>query len=109
MTIVAIGALRHRVVLEEAVRTPDGGGGADETWQAIAELWASVRPIGGSERIAADATSGALTHDVVIRHRAGVVPAMRFRFGTRILEIAALRDVDERRRHLRCLCLERDL
>jgi SPP1 family predicted phage head-tail adaptor len=103
-----IGALRHRLVLQHAVRTADGGGGAAESWAAVAELWAAVRPISGDERVAADALAGQLTHEVWVRHRAGVAPAMRFLFGSRILDIRAVIDADGRGR-LKCLCRERDL
>lgn len=105
---VGIGALRERVVLEAASRTGDGGGGADVLWDAVAELWAAVRPISGEERLAADRVAGRVTHKVVIRHRDGVVPAMRFRQGARILDIVAVLDAGRRHR-LECLCEERNL
>ena len=86
-----IANLRERLTLEQPVRTPDGGGGAAVTWQTVTELWAYVRPISGDERLAHDQLSGRLTHEVWIRYRAGVLPAMRFTQGA-----AHLRD---RRRH----------
>jgi hypothetical protein len=59
--------MRHRVILQQIVRTSDGGGGASESWSTVAELWAAVRPIGGDERVAADALAGQLTHEVWVR------------------------------------------
>jgi len=109
VTAMPIGALRHRVVLQHAVRTADGGGGATETWSTVAELWAAVRPITGDERVAADALSGQLTHEVWVRHRAGVTPSMRFLIGSRILDIRAVIDADGCGRRLKCQCRERDL
>jgi SPP1 family predicted phage head-tail adaptor len=108
VTAMPIGALRHRLVLQHAVRTADGGGGGAESWATVAELWAAVRPISGDERVAADALAGQLTHEVCVRHRAGVAPAMRFLFGSRILDIRGVIDADGRGR-LKCLCRERDL
>lgn len=104
-----IGDMRHRVVLQQVVRTSDGGGGAAETWSTVAELWAAVRPISGDERVAADALSGQLTHEVWVRHRTGVTPSMRFLFGSRILDIRAVIDAEGRGYRLKCLCQERDL
>ena len=104
-----VGALRHRLDIEAVARTPDGGGGATETWMAVASVWAAIEPTSGREAVTAEAVAGAITHHVTLRHRAGLAPAMRFRHGSRILEIAAVLDADERGRHLRCLCLERDL
>ena len=103
------GALRHRVVLQQPVRSDDGGGGATQTWETVAELWAAVLPIGGEERLSADALTGRVTHAVWIRHRAGVTPAMRFQHAGRTLEIGAVIDAGGLRHRLQCLCLERDL
>jgi len=105
----AIGRLRHRLTLEAAARTPDGGGGAAETWTTVAEVWGQIRPTGGSEAFDADALAGRISHEITLRYRDGVTPAMRFAHGSRRFEIAAVIDVDERRRWLKCLCVERDL
>lgn len=109
MSRASIGTLRHRVTLESAARAADGGGGAVETWIPVAELWAMIRPLSGDERVAADGPAGTVSHEIVIRQRTGVVPAMRLRLGTRLFEIRAVMDVGERRRRLSCLCAERDL
>ncbi|KAB2910822.1 MAG: phage head closure protein [Hyphomicrobiaceae bacterium] len=108
MSPSSIGSLRDRVVLESASRASDGGGGATVTWGQVAELWASIRPVSGEERVRADGVAGRVTHKVLIRHRAGVVPAMRFRSGDRVLEIVAVLDAGRRSR-LACLCEERFL
>jgi len=104
-----IGRLRHRLILESANREPDGGGGASETWTTVAEVWAEITPTGGTEAVDADALAGRVSHEIVLRYRSGVVPAMRLRNSTRLFEIAAVIDVDERRHWLKCLCVERDL
>lgn len=104
-----IGALRHRVVLEDVSRTGDGGGGAIETWIPVAEVWAAIATMGGDERLEAEQLAGRLTHRVRCRFRGDVRPAMRFRHGTRLLEIVAITDQDERHRFLDCLCRETEL
>jgi SPP1 family predicted phage head-tail adaptor len=109
VTRPSIGDMRHRVILQQIVRTSDGGGGASESWSTVAELWAAIRPISGDERVVADAISGQLTHEVWVRHRAGVTPAMRFLFGSHILDIRAVIDAEGRGHRLKCLCQERDL
>ena len=103
-----IGSLSERFTLEQPVRTADGGGGASVTWQAVAELWARVRPVTGDERLVHDQLSARLTHEVWIRYRTGVAPAMRFRQGTRTYEIAAVLEA-KHRAWLKCLCEERTL
>lgn len=101
-----IGEMRERFVLEQSVRTADGGGGAAVTWDTVAEVWAAARPISGDERLRHDQLSGRITHEVWIRYRAGVLPAMRFRQDTRLYDIVAVLEV-ERRARLKCLCEER--
>jgi SPP1 family predicted phage head-tail adaptor len=103
------GDLRHRLTLQEVQRVGDGAGGATTSWSDVADVWAQLTPAGGSEGIEAGRLAGKRAYEIVLRYRDGVQPAMRFRFGTRILEILTVVDVGERRRWLRCLCEERDL
>lgn len=37
--------LNRRMVLEAAVRTPDGAGGVALSWTALGTLWAAVAPV----------------------------------------------------------------
>lgn len=104
-----IALLRHRLTVEAPQRSADGAGGAVETWTPIADIWASIRPLGGSEAMGADGMRGRITHEIWIRRRDIISPRVRFRQGARIFEIRAVLDVDERRRRFRCLCEERDL
>jgi SPP1 family predicted phage head-tail adaptor len=101
--------LRQRLTLEELQRTSDEGGGFTEIWVEVATLSAALRPTGGGKRVETGRLAGTITHEVVLRYRPGVVPAMRFRKAARILHILAVIDVEERRRWLKCLCEERDL
>ncbi len=109
MTSFSPSALRHRVTLEELAREADGGGGFTEAWTEVAELWAAIRPIDGSEAVEADRLAGRVTHEIALRYRGGVVPAMRFRMGARAFAILSVIDQDERGAWLRCLCEEREL
>ncbi|MGH6826423.1 phage head closure protein [Methyloceanibacter sp.] len=109
MTELRSSDLRHRLTLEELSRVADEGGGFSETWVTVATLSADLQPISGSETVEADRLAGTVTHEVVLRYRAGVVPAMRFRKGARIFLIIAVIDVEERRRWLKCWCEEREL
>ncbi|MDX2259412.1 MAG: phage head closure protein [Hyphomicrobiaceae bacterium] len=102
-----IGDLRQRLVLERPVLVSDGGGGASEDWQSVADVWAAIEPLTGSERLEADAIAGTVSHEVWLRWRAGVGSDMRLRLGERLFDIRAVIDEGERRRFLRCLCEER--
>ena len=104
-----IGALRHRLSLESATRTSDGGGGAVVTWSLIAQLWGDIAPATGAENVVAESINGHVSHVVHMRYRNDIAPAMRLRFGPRILEILAVFDSDGRGRFLQCRCLEKNL
>ncbi|MBC8048819.1 MAG: phage head closure protein [Chitinophagales bacterium] len=102
------GQMRRRVIIEAPERAGDGAGGFTETWASVATVWARVRARGGLERMRADRLASVVSHDITIRWRAGVLPTMRVRLGTRVFEIIATVE-DERRRVLICECEERDL
>lgn len=106
---LTIGELRHRLTLERPERAADGGGGADVSWTEVAEIYGAVEEMTGGEIVIADHISGKRQVIVSIRHRDDVAPAMRFRLGGRLLPIRAVIDPDGKRKHLRCLCEERDL
>ncbi len=102
-----IGRMRQRMTLQQAVRSPDGGGGATVTWNAVADVWAALSPLGGDERVEADALQGRASHEIWIRYRADAGPHMRFLYGTRVFDIRSVADVDEAHRFQRCLAEER--
>jgi SPP1 family predicted phage head-tail adaptor len=107
MSRVEIGTMRHRVVIEESVSAPDGGGGAIVTWTPVAEVWAAITPRAGRETAEADGLMGRVTHAITIRHRGDVTPRQRFRKGDRIFDITSVIDADEAHRFLTCLVEER--
>ncbi len=106
---VTIGDLRHRVQIETATRTADGGGGATIAWTLVAEVWAAIWTRTGDESFDLDRTAGRATHDIWIRFRGDVKPEMRVRFGSRIFDLRGAIDADDRGRWLRCPSVERDL
>ena len=105
---IHIGELRTRLMLEAPERAGDDGGGAAVTWTTVCELWARVRAVSGGESFALDRTAGTIGHEIVIRHRAGITPQMRFRSADRVFDIRAAFDPDGQRRWTRCLAEERD-
>ncbi len=107
MSWPAIGEMRHRVVIEEAVPDPDGGGGAVVAWGFVAEVWAAIRPLSGSESAEAQGLTGRITHEVIVRRRAGLGPHLRLKFDQRIFDIKSVIDIAEARRFQRCLVEER--
>jgi len=89
-----IGTLRRRIVLEAPTRSPDSGGGSAVTWGVVATLWADIRALSGTEQVVADSLQGRVSHEITIRKRMDVSPAMRLRYGARIFVIWAVLDRD---------------
>lgn len=86
-----IGALRHRVTLEEPVTSADGAGGRSVTWSAVATLWAAIEPVGAAEVTVADRLDGRVT----LRDRADIVGGMRLTMDGRIFRVLVAHDPDE--------------
>lgn len=101
------GDLRHRLRLEAPVRTPGDGGTAAITFTLVEEVAAAITDRAGREIVAADGVAGRVSHQIVIRQRPGVLPAMRFAGDGRVYEIKAVLDPDGRRQWLECLCEEK--
>jgi SPP1 family predicted phage head-tail adaptor len=100
------GQFTARLDLEAPLETGDGQGGVTTAWQVVATLWARIEPTGMDASELGGQDRAIVTHRIWIRYRDGVVPAMRFRKGSRSFTLSALRDPDETRRWLLCLCEE---
>lgn len=103
------GSMRRRLSLQEPQRLADAGGGAQESWTTVAMMWGEVRPTIGHEGASEHQVQGRISHEVLIRSRPGVLPAMRFLEGGRVYEINSVLEVEGKRRLLKCLCEERKL
>ncbi|GLK69902.1 head-tail adaptor protein [Ancylobacter dichloromethanicus] len=101
----AIGALRHRLVQETPVTTPDGLGGASVSFIAVDALWGAVETRGTPAEIA-DRPGALLAHTVTVRAPATVQPGDRLRCGARRFLVEAVSDPDGRGRYLVCDCRE---
>lgn len=101
-----IGAMRHRVTIEEPVRAGDAGGGADISWQSVATVWAEMQPKSGREIFESDQLGGRVTHDVRIRYRDGVTPKMRVFHAGRVFDIRYVSNAGERKEWLLLACEE---
>ena len=104
---VAIGDLRHRVTLQALALTGDGGGGFEESWSDLAEIWADVRPVAGTEIALGEQRQHRVTHDVTIRYRVGVQPSQRVIHDSRALYILGIVNPGERNAFLTLRCEER--
>lgn len=89
--------LKHRLTLQQEVRTDDGQGGYTRGWQDVADLWAEITPLQGSrnEMLTAGQLQASMLLRVLLRYRAGVAADMRLAFGSRILNIRSVINIGE--------------
>ena len=104
--IIDPGALNARLVLEQPVETPDGQGGVERSFAALASLWACIEPVVARANEAAGTLPVTVTHRIWLRRRGDLSGAMRFRKGARLFVIRAFRDPDETARYTLCDCEE---
>lgn len=101
------GALRSRAALESRTDTPDGAGGGTAQWTTLAMLWVNLKPQRATDAYPSQGLRQTVTHTITLRYRTDITNAMRFRIGTRVFDINAVHDPDERRVRLQCACEER--
>lgn len=87
--MTTIGELRHRISFQSLTRTPDGLGGATESWATVVTVWASIEPA-GKERNFAQRIEDVYTHKIRIRKRTDITATMRVLFGSRIFQVKAI-------------------
>jgi SPP1 family predicted phage head-tail adaptor len=88
------GALKHRLVLEEPLESPDGAGGVRRSYATVTTLWAAVTPVSARGNVVADDVGANVTHRIIIRSGSDVSTRHRLREGARIFRILALQDQD---------------
>lgn len=95
---LAAGRLRHRITIESQSTVSDGQGGNTATWGTLATVWAAISATGGREFQAARQSRPTLSHEITMRHRSDVTPAMRVKLSaSRVFGIVAVIDPDETR------------
>jgi SPP1 family predicted phage head-tail adaptor len=103
------GKLRHKIALQSRSTSLSGEGIPVETWTDVAgasSVPASLEPLKGHEYFQAAAVAAENTIPVTIRYRPGVTAALRILYGTRILNIRNVVDVEERHIKLILMCEE---
>lgn len=103
--------LNRRLRLDTRTRLPDGAGGYSESWTALGTLWAALQAAGGARTGAAPVASRSQRLRAILRalpmgHPLRPHPGQRLVEGTRVFQILAVIEDDNRGRYLRCDLLE---
>jgi len=110
------GRLRHLVELQR--NTPVASNKLNEptdNWQTLASVHAGVEPISGREFFAAHQVQSDVSHRITVRFYPGLTPKDRVAWVnrplggvtvTRIFDIKAILDRDEKHREMQLMCVE---
>jgi len=101
-TFIDAGLLKHRVMLEQVIETPDGFGGMIVTWSEVAAIWVGIDSVRAAMRHLAQQSSETVTHRITLRYRKDIASGWRFKKGERIFKIITVHDPDETGRYMVC-------
>jgi len=101
-----IGRMRRRVTIQSPQKTEDGMGGHTISWSDVAEVWAEIEPLRGTEYFYAHQIKNEVSHRVRIRFRSDITEEMRIKLGDRVFNIESILDIEEAHRFLEILCIE---
>ena len=85
-----VGYLRDRVKIEKYSEQINSYGENIPVWSLFAEVFAEVRTVTGREFLQADKVSADVSHVIIIRYLADVIPAMRIVWNDRIFNISGV-------------------
>ena len=103
------GSLRHRIILQSPTGSRDAVGERTTTWTDVATVFASVNPLSVRELLAAGQTQSEVSHRVRLRYSSALAAldaSWRILFGSRVLVIQGVRNIDEQKREFELMCSE---
>jgi len=111
MKATPVSRMRDQVTVQSPVRTQDSYGQAVITgWTDVATVWANVEPIAGRETFYGGAVRADVTHGVLMRYYAGLLPSWRLAWSnlgtTKYLNVESALDVESRGREHALQCKE---
>jgi len=103
---IKAGKLDCRVLIETPTDTQDARGGATLTWATLATVWARVYERRAAEGTETDQTQAVRSIDVEIRKLAGLTHKCRVTYDSRVWQIDAITNSEERNKGHMLLCTE---
>ena len=94
------GNLRHRITIQQQVKSQNAIKEWVTSWEDWATVWASIEPAAGSQYYEAKQLDSKVDGKIRIRYRMGVKPTMRVLYGNRVLSIVSVIQPQENKREL---------
>jgi len=98
--------LRREIIIQQQVTTRDTHGQATQSWTTFATVQGAVEPLQGREFFAADQTNAETSVRIRIRYLSGITQAMRVSFNSKLYNIEAIINPQEKDRELQLMCSE---
>ena len=92
------GALRHQIIVQREINTPDAAGGNSLAWQNVSTIRAYIKPVSGSERLHSQRLEARTSHRIFIRYRTDIRTDDRIVYQNRPMQIRALINLEEMNR-----------
>jgi SPP1 family predicted phage head-tail adaptor len=105
-----IGKMRHRLTLQEKIRTADGGGGFLHSWENITAqpvVYAAIETLPLREAMAFRQVSARATHKIHLHYRQDITTEMRLISDTKVYHILSVADPGETQTYLEILAESR--
>lgn len=91
------GELRHRVTIEEPVKTQNATTGEVViTWLSVGTVWADVRPLRGTEEFVAQQIKAGLDTRIKLRYRDDITPMMTINHAGRRFDLQPPTEIGNR-------------
>jgi SPP1 family predicted phage head-tail adaptor len=92
---VRIGALRHRITVQNKSASSDGMGGQTYSWSNVTTLWSRIEPVSAKKRFFGQKLEPVISHRIYLRYYTPLSVSMRIMFGSRIFQIHSVISPDE--------------
>lgn len=103
--MIRAGQLRQEVDIQSSTESRSSYT-VDYSWATDATVRASVKQLSGEEVVKADHEKSTRTFEVRIRYYSGLTAENRLLWGSRVLNIESVINVDERDTEMRLICKE---
>lgn len=97
---MAIGVLRHRILIQKVILAKNDNGFEVEQWQDYKTVWGAITNIQGREYYAATAINAENTVKFKIRYTEGIENSMRILFKDKTYNIISLDNIKYRNKYI---------
>jgi SPP1 family predicted phage head-tail adaptor len=87
--------LNRKVELYRLEKTPTPTGGFAQSWVKVADLWAAIKNMSGTELVRADQLGATAYSDFTIRYRANINEMMKFVYRGTDYQIRHINNLEE--------------